>query len=49
MTASHILVLGTSAIDTKGRAAGPIIPSTANPGDICVTVNSMQRYFPDDS
>ncbi|MBC8255222.1 MAG: hypothetical protein H8E35_14505 [Ardenticatenia bacterium] len=43
MTASHILILGTSATDTKGRAAGPILPGTPNPGDIRISVGGVAR------
>ena len=43
MTTSHILILGASGIDTKGRATGPILPGTPNPGDIRVSVGGVAR------
>lgn len=43
MDAPHILILGTSAIDTKGRAASPIRPATPNPGDIRVSLSGVVR------
>jgi hypothetical protein len=43
MDTPHILILGTSAMDTKGRAASPIRPATANPGGIRVRVSGVVR------
>ncbi len=43
MDTPHILILGASAIDTKGRAGSPILPSTPNPGDIRVSIGGVAR------
>ena len=43
MSGSRALTVGTSAIDTKGRAASPIRPATANPGGIRVRVSGVVR------
>ena len=43
MVTSHILMLGATATDTKGRAAGPILPGTPNPGDIRISVGGVAR------
>ena len=43
MTPSHTPILGAAAIDTKGRAAGPILPEMLNPGDIRVSVSGVAR------
>jgi pseudouridine kinase len=43
MTEPHILVLGASAIDTKGRASGPMLAGEPNPGDIRVSGGGVAR------
>ena len=42
-TVSHIVILSASAIDTKGRAAGPILPGIPNPGNIRISVSGVAR------
>ncbi len=40
---SHLLVIGTASIDTKGRATRPIRPGTSTPGAIRVSVGGVAR------
>ncbi len=39
----HVLVIGASTIDTKGRAKEPIVLATSNPGDIRVSAGGVAR------
>jgi pseudouridine kinase len=42
-TPSHLLVIGTASIDTKGRASHPIQSGTSTPGAIRVSVGGVGR------
>jgi pseudouridine kinase len=43
MRESHVVVIGAASMDTKGRAKGPLIPATSNPGEIRVSAGGVGR------
>lgn len=43
MNNPHVLVIGASTIDTKGRAREPLVPATSNPGHIRVSAGGVAR------
>jgi len=38
-----VLVIGTSIMDTKGQAVGPLIPGTPNPGHVRISAGGVGR------
>jgi pseudouridine kinase len=43
VTTSHILVIGASGIDIKGRPSQPLLPQTSTPGDVRLSVGGVAR------
>ncbi|MGQ9627364.1 MAG: carbohydrate kinase family protein [Anaerolineae bacterium] len=43
MDAPQVVVVGAAGMDTKGRARGPLVPATSNPGDIRISVGGVGR------
>ncbi len=39
----QVVVIGAATIDTKGRAEGPLVPATSNPGEIRVSAGGVGR------
>jgi pseudouridine kinase len=43
VTASHVLVIGASSIDIKGRPGQSLLPQTSTPGDVRLSVGGVAR------